>query len=265
MIPASPFLLCETEYMAIIDKTDETGRQKINEIRNSVTFSGTDITVVAYRNNFATTSTEDATFNFIQLGSLHTFSYSSFREKFAVRSLGRSHAQAYTRSARTIAGTMVFNVLQSHELMKLASEEYRIDDKSSVHPRAVMLDQLEPFDLLLLFVNEYGGYSMMHLFNVEVSSEGQQMSVDDIITHNTLNYYATDLVPMTSLGNSFESYQDMVLKVNPKYSGVNDDSSSQSGISSNKEAQRPNAIFSNVFAQSSLEVQDMLASSRGLF
>jgi len=149
---------------------------------------------------------------YFTLGSIHTVSYSSFREKFAVRSLGRTQAKAYTRGPRTVAGTLVFNVIQEHELLKLLGDANAgaLDRTGVTHPEAVMLDQVQPFNLMLLFANEYGEYSTMHLFNIDLSSEGQEMSVDSIVTHNTMNFYATDMIPLKSLGSNWENYDQMI-------------------------------------------------------
>lgn len=145
---------------------------------------------------------------FFKLGSIHTISYSSFREKFAVRGLGRTQAKTYTRGPRTIAGTMVFNVFQEHEFLKMAS--LLPDQDLKTHPYSVMIDQIQPFNLLLLFANEYGAYSAMSLFNIDIASEGQEMSIDQILTHNTMNFYATEMVPMMKLGNRFNTYDEMI-------------------------------------------------------
>ena len=142
------------------------------------------------------------------LGNLHTISYSSFREKFAVRTLGRTHARSYCRGPRTTAGTMIFNVVQEHDILSFVNHSLLDRDTDSM-ANAVMLDQIHPFDLVLMFMNEYGAYSYLRLFNVDIASEGQEMSIDNLVTHNTMNFYATDMIPMTDLGNNFYSYTDM--------------------------------------------------------
>jgi len=148
--------------------------------------------------------------NYFELGSIHTLSYSSFREKFAVRAIGTVRAKTYTRGPRTIAGTMAFNVFQEHDFLRLVDN---IDGNRDLppHPQAIMIDQVQAFNLLLLFANEYGAYSALHLLNVDISSEGQEMSVDSVITYNTMNFYATDMIPMTNLGNRFNSYDEMII------------------------------------------------------
>lgn len=192
--------------------------------------------------------------NYFQLGSIHTLSYSSFREKFAVRTLARIQAKTYTRGPRTIAGSMVFNVFQEHEFLKMVDF---IDDTGGPHPGAVMIDQVQPFNLLLLFANEFGAYSALHLLNVDISSEGQEMSIDNILTHNTMNYYATDMIPMTNLGNRFNSYDEMLIGT------IRD--ISQSGFSSGKTSNRTKIdSLVNPFLEEGAEV-DLISQSRGLF
>jgi hypothetical protein len=137
-----------------------------------------------------------------ELGSLHSLNYSAFREKTAVRTLGRTHARAYTRGQRTIAGTMIFNVLQSHELLRFGNS---VDGNDYT-----MLDQIDPFNLLVMFSNEYGSMSALHLFNVDVNTESQGMSIDAIMLQNTMNFYAQDMLPMEDIGNVFSDTASML-------------------------------------------------------
>jgi len=194
--------------------------------------------------------------NYFELGSIHTLSYSSFREKFGVRALGTVRAKDYTRGPRTIAGTMAFNVFQEHDFLKLVDN---IDGNRDLppHPHAVMIDQVQPFNVLLLFANEYGAYSSLHLLNVDISSEGQEMSVDSIITYNTMNFYATDMIPMTNLGNRFNSYDEMII------GSIRD--VADSGLSSAKASSR-NRIdaLTNPFKTKG-EANRLLKQSRGSF
>lgn len=198
--------------------------------------------------------------NIFNLGSIHTLSYSSFREKFAVRTLGRIQAKAYTRGPRTIAGTMVFTVMQEHELFKLVGSGEKGRDAS--HPEAVMLDQIQPFNLLLSFANEYGGYSVLHLFDIDLQSEGQEMSIDQIVTHNTMNFYAREMLPMTNVGNLFNSYEDMTTGLAKE---IVSSSSEESKSATDVEKSRFDAKVKSPFAKDSSATSKLLAASRGLF
>lgn len=194
------------------------------------------------------------------LGMVHTISYSSFREKFAVRTLGKVQAKGYTAGPRTVAGTMVFNVVQEHELMKLAGS---VEDSEGSHPRALLLDQLDSFNLMLVFSNEYGSYSIMILFDVTIQSEGQNMSVEEIITKNTMNFYATDIVPLTPVGNLFDTYDAMLAAVIKESGG-------SPVMKSNKASYRISSRLEKLASSQASkdldqEIGDMLSESRGLF
>lgn len=189
-----------------------------------------------------------------ELGSLHSINYSSFREKVAVRTLGRTHARHYTRGQRTIAGTMTFNVLQSHELLRFANS---VDNNY-----VAMLDQIEPFNMLLLFSNEYGSLSTMHLFNVDINTESQNMSIDQIMLSNTMNFYAQDILPMEETGNVFRNTQEMLNAAFSEQrfkSFINEMQSKKlSGLKSLDSSLSGNS-------QSDKRVQTLLKRSRGLF
>jgi hypothetical protein len=188
-----------------------------------------------------------------ELGSLYAVNYSSFREKAAVRTLGRTHARNYTRGQRTIAGTMVFNVLQSHELLRFGN---------SIGGNYSMLDQLEPFNLILFFTNEYGAHSVLHLFNVDVNTESQSMSIDDLLLTNTMNFYCQDMLPMEDVGNVFNSTAEML------HASIADKrfESFQQQMSNNKRTglgSISNALGND--SSSDKRIQTLLKRSRGLF
>lgn len=188
-----------------------------------------------------------------ELGSLYAVNYSSFREKAAVRTLGRTHARHYTRGQRTIAGTMVFNVLQSHELLRFGN---------SIGGNYSMLDQLEPFNLILFFTNEYGAHSVLHLFNVDVNTESQSMSIDDLLLTNTMNFYCQDMLPMEDVGNVFNSTAEMLHAsiADQRFKSFQQEmhKSKLTGLGS-----IGNALGNN--SNSDKRIQTLLKRSRGLF
>lgn len=139
----------------------------------------------------------------IELGSLYSITYSSFREKHAVRTLGRVSAKDYTRGQRTIAGSMNFAVFQSHELMDFLKVGPNKND-------IVILDQLPKFNLMLVMINEYGGASILHLFGVTISTESQQTSVEDLALMNNVTFYAEDIITIEDVGNVFETSLSML-------------------------------------------------------
>lgn len=101
------------------------------ETANTTSFSGADMKAVIYRPDYRI---EGAHFKsdddypgsaglYHEMGSIQTLSMSSFREKTAVRSLGFQGAMGYTRGNRTIAGTMVFALLNTHPFNDTGSSE----------------------------------------------------------------------------------------------------------------------------------------------
>lgn len=140
------------------------------------------------------------------LGNLQTISYSIFREKFPVRALGFVGEKGRSRGTRSIAGSMVFTVFDRHVLFDLLRARPGDRSPHQVTPQNIsemmfmMVDQIPPFDVVINFANEYGHISQMGIYGLEIASEGQVMSVQDIMTENTVQYTASHLSLMTPGG-----------------------------------------------------------------
>jgi len=138
------------------------------------------------------------------LAEIQTFSWSVFREKDPVRSLGSVYARGFTRGGRTISGSMVFTVFYEHvlhEVLKL-NLRYKNTGTTDTDPylaTTMIPDQLPPLDITLLFANEYGAISTMSLYGVEFFNEGGTFSIEDIYSETTMQYVARDLDPMRSV------------------------------------------------------------------
>jgi hypothetical protein len=122
--------------------------------------------------------------------SLSALSYSTHREKINVPTLGRAYARRRTRGQRTIAGTLVWIVKDRAPLWKFMGH-YTYDSKAFQH--LPMSDSLPPFDITLTFANEYGHVSVMRIYGVDIISEGQTHSIQDMITENVMEYQAFDM------------------------------------------------------------------------
>jgi hypothetical protein len=138
------------------------------------------------------------------LGSLQTLAVQTHREKYGVRSLGKSYVKGYTRGPRTIAGSMIFTVFEEHPLTRLIKamgasglygESYLDTDISTLIP-----DQLPPIDLTIIFANEYGKFSRMSIYGVEFMNDSQTYSIEDLMTEGVMNFVARDIDIMTSIG-----------------------------------------------------------------
>jgi len=143
----------------------------------------------------------------LELGQCQTFSVQSHRDKTPVRSLGRVFPNGYVRGQRTIAGSIIFTVFDEHPLSRLVRamvsapggpnlfSELTYNDYSSV-----MIDQLPPIDLTIVFANEYGSFSRMGVYGVEFVNDGMTMSIEDILLENVVQFTAMDVDIMTSVG-----------------------------------------------------------------
>lgn len=148
------------------------------------------------------------------LGDVQTITYSTHREKFPVRTLGRASVKGYTRGPRTIGGTMIFTVFNKAVLSSMLVQSYQLDaaDKDNYGVwAAVLIDQIPPFDITISFVNEYGAISKLVLYGIELVNEGQTMSIDDLITENVVNFVARHIEPMVDMrGDGPANWDDVI-------------------------------------------------------
>jgi hypothetical protein len=143
----------------------------------------------------------------IVLGELHTITYSTFREKGDVRAFGTSDVKGFVRGPRTYAGSMIFSVFNQHALSQLTSgassgaavlpHHESLDARRGVRQGPCLLDQLPLFDVTILFANELGNISRMGIYGIDISSEGQVMSIQDLNIENSVVYKASFVEPMT--------------------------------------------------------------------
>ena len=131
------------------------------------------------------------------LAEAQTLSISTHREKNAVRALGHVYPKAYVRGQREIAGSLIFTVFNEHVLYELIKAHP--SDFDAAKYTSALMDQLPPVDIVVSFANEYGSVSRMGIYGVEFVNEGQVMSIEDILTENTVNYVARDIDPMRAV------------------------------------------------------------------
>jgi hypothetical protein len=135
------------------------------------------------------------------LGEIQTISVGSYRDKAPVRPLGSVYPRGYTRGARSISGSMVFTIFHEHvfhELMRLNLNYYSTgsSDFDRYIYSTVLIDQLPPIDISMVFANEYGAISHMGLYGVEFFQEGMTFSIEDIYSESVVQYVARDFDPL---------------------------------------------------------------------
>ena len=163
------------------------------------TFSGTDALVFALLPQTKP----------IVLGSLTTFSYSMFRDKKPVPLIGKVNVGGFTRGTRIYAGTMVFTLINQHWVNELLDQAPWLKKFGKLKA-----DELPLFDLMIICANEYGSAVQMFIYGVDITDEGQVLSIEDIFTENTFSFVARDLTNFTgeALGNGTEGQASATIR-----------------------------------------------------
>ena len=129
----------------------------------------------------------------VVLGSITTLSYSVYRTKQPVINLGRTNVNGVTRGSRIFAGSMIFTLINQHWLNELIYEREAEGPNWLSQYKELKADELPLFDLMVISANEYGSYVSMFLYGVDITDEGQVVSVEDLFTENTLSFVARDI------------------------------------------------------------------------
>ena len=123
------------------------------------------------------------------IGALQTLTYSIHDEKFPIRCVGDMNAKGYVFGPRTIAGTLIFSVFDKHWALKIM-DEYLANKGVSAH---FLADELPPFNITISCANEYGHDARLALYGITLVNEGQVMSIHDVYTENTYDFFALDV------------------------------------------------------------------------
>lgn len=140
----------------------------------------------------------------VELGTVQTISCQSHRPKAAVRAIGSTYARGYTRGPRTIAGSMIFTVLNKQSLYHLCKAMGTMygNQLNDPNPSTILPDQLLPIDLTFVMANEYGSVSRMALYGVEFLNSGYTFSIEDLLLEEVVQFIARDMDPMTDIYDS---------------------------------------------------------------
>jgi len=168
---------------------------------NSLT--GVDM-IAAFR--FRTTDKDQvATVTFAEL---QTLSISSTRSIFPVRCLGESVVRAYTRGARTFAGSLIFTMFDRDPLMELAKRDDLQESQNPDEP--FFMDQLPEFDIVINGVNEYGAMSTAIVGGVTITNYGTTLSIHDIYTEISYTYVARFYIPFSPDRRAVDAARDLM-------------------------------------------------------
>jgi len=145
---------------------------------------------------------------------LLTLSYSTHRQVAPIRPIGHINPKGYVRGPRTIAGTLVFQVLERHilwefqdELKKLYEELMRQGRayEASKLPRFFLMDEIPPFNITVVGLNEFGQGGSFSLLGCLIMEEGQVVSITDLAPYQTYTFVAMGISPMESVTKRYSN------------------------------------------------------------
>ena len=138
--------------------------------------------------------------------TLQTISISSTRSVSPVRTLGRASPAAYTRGARTIAGTLVFATINEDVFADVY--DLAIGETAKSASTSLLSDQMPPFSIVLTAGNEKGAVATQVIHGITLVNYGTTYSVDDLYTETTYTYVATDIMPLMArqVGRAYNKY-----------------------------------------------------------
>lgn len=190
--------------------------------RTYTSFAGVDIRVVIQGQTF---------------GNMQAISYAVQREKAPIYVMGSADPKSFSRGKRGIAGTIITLMFDQHMMFTPAFEnllfvadndEIRAqvsDVNSATAPlddldvlsgttfdssnlggdytlsRPWYVDQIPPFDAVIVAANEYGKAATMRIYGIEILNEGSGFSIDDIVIENQMTYVCRTILPWQRLGS----------------------------------------------------------------
>jgi hypothetical protein len=171
-------------------------------------FSGADVQISVYvpPQTDGTDSDTDTVAKFTYIGTLATLTISTARTVGAVRTLGQSHVHEYTGGARTIAGSMIFTVLDKTSFGSILAR-----DKSQLYSDDFYMDLLPPFAIFITSTNERGDVSRQTLFGVRLVNYGTTYSIMDMQTEETYTYVASFMSPMLPISEAKELLRNVAI------------------------------------------------------
>jgi hypothetical protein len=163
----------------------------------------------------------------IVFGEIQTVSYSVYRPTSPVYSLGKINPGGVVRGQRTIAGSLIFTVFDRHVLKSVIESlnfetnpneykdeyDFNVDELTEMKSN-MKTDEMPPFDINITFMNEHGNSATLNIYGIYILTEGQTMSIEDMMTENTMQYIAMDIDLMDNEGLDSDStrrnpwYQD---------------------------------------------------------
>lgn len=182
----------------INDSIKNYSKSQLGKQADYQSFAGTDIQAYMYMPLYTQGSAAAGTKGGPSklFATLQTMSISSTRSVSPVRTLGRSSPAAYTRGARTIAGTLVFATINEDVFSDVY--DIAIGETAQSASTSLLSDQMPPFSIVLTAGNEKGAVATQVIHGITLVNYGTTYSIDDLYTETTYTYVATDIMPLLS-------------------------------------------------------------------
>lgn len=173
---------------------------------------------------------------YIWLGSVISISYSVYRNKKAVHSLGHKVISGFASGPRYVAGTIIKTMFLEDDLIlglqklreELTKSGQYTDELAILNMAAtpqshsnLMLDDILSCDIVVLYMSEYQENMIKEVIaGATFINNGQVMSVNDMITETTISYIAQDVLqhdrldsiisPLKQTNNSIIRASDLI-------------------------------------------------------
>ena len=157
-------------------------------------------------------STTHVLFNFpgygaLHIGSIETISYSTYRDKTPVYNLGNININGFALGKRYIAGSLIKTLFIYDDLKQFLTRVkddigleqelnsiYQMTNDSFKTYHHLLIDDVMPFDIIILMASEYGAYHVTEvIYGCTFINTGQVHSINDMITQSTMSFIANDV------------------------------------------------------------------------
>lgn len=173
-------------------------------------FSGVDFNVLGYIPPFhqnsldddsqTTTPTGDVFMH--RMASLQTMSISSTRDHKAARRLGSAWAFDFSRGSRTIAGSLIFALINGDAFKKFVDSTNQYAALSREDAGQYLPDAIPPFNIVFTASNESGRILVGMLIGVRITNTGMSFGIHDIYTEQVYSFVAERYEPINNLSDA---------------------------------------------------------------
>ena len=129
----------------------------------------------------------------------------------AAGSRGTSGLEDYLDNA-SLTGGNALRSIQGQELNAGVAVSGAYDesdlDSNYINAPVYYVDQILPFDVTIVAVNEYGNAAQMRMYGCEILNEGSGFSIDDMVVENQMTYICRTILPWQSFLGAAEGNKE---------------------------------------------------------